>query len=308
MARAAGQLAAGQWCSCLCRPVAILTTHIRSGRPESRYSHCKRLDVKASKTAQEELRKLEGDKIQLRSEAEAPWRSLRLVLYGFSVASAGVATLISIPQLIGAAAGAPGALQLIDVLQNLAINIGAVAIFAFLFSRDWKARDKQLARLAREEALASLPVQLANNKRVKLADLQGLSRIVVVAGTQQQVSDAIAAAEPYKEQLQRRGVFVVPLPVYGGEAVSLAPPSPDQLRWRAAALNPDAWKQWFSDQLALAPNASPDRGLYVGLRLDGRVRASGMGQPPWARFAVELAPLEGEGKWTGFFDGFDGKV
>eukprot|EP00879_Flechtneria_rotunda_P021234 GHRR01022369.1.p1 GENE.GHRR01022369.1~~GHRR01022369.1.p1 ORF type:complete len:110 (+),score=18.68 GHRR01022369.1:672-1001(+) len=83
-------------------------------------------------------RKLEGDKIQLRSEAEAPWRSLRLVLYGFSVASAGVATLISIPQLIGAAAGAPGALQLIDVLQNLAINIGAVAIFAFLFSRDWK--------------------------------------------------------------------------------------------------------------------------------------------------------------------------
>eukprot|EP00879_Flechtneria_rotunda_P032067 GHRR01035218.1.p1 GENE.GHRR01035218.1~~GHRR01035218.1.p1 ORF type:complete len:124 (+),score=30.38 GHRR01035218.1:194-565(+) len=90
--------------------------------------------------------------------------------------------------------------------------------------------------------------------------------------------------------------------------VSLAPPSPDQLRWRAAALNPDAWKQWFSDQLALAPNASPDRGLYVGLRLDGRVRASGMGQPPWARFAVELAPLEGEGKWTGFFDGFDGKV
>lgn len=41
---------------------------------------------------------------------------------------------------------------------------------------------------------------------------------------------------------------------------------------------------------------------------DGRTRASGMGCPPWARFAAELAPLEGDDKWSGFFDGFDGKV
>jgi hypothetical protein len=32
-----------------------------------------------------------------------------------------------------------------------------------------------------------------------------------------QVSDALAAAELYREQLQRRGVFVVPLPVYGDD-------------------------------------------------------------------------------------------
>jgi hypothetical protein len=32
-----------------------------------------------------------------------------------------------------------------------------------------------------------------------------------------QVSDALAAAEPFREQLQRRGVFVVPLPVYGDD-------------------------------------------------------------------------------------------
>jgi hypothetical protein len=75
---------------------------------------------------------------------------------------------------------------------------------------------------------------------------------------------------------------------------SLPSPGKDELRWRAQALQPAAWREWFGAQLALAPNATPDRGLYVGLRLDGRVRASGMGQPPWARFAVELAPLEGE--------------
>jgi hypothetical protein len=54
--------------------------------------------------------------------------------------------------------------------------------------------------------------------------------------------------------------------------------------------------------------ASSEKGLFLGLRLDGRVRASGQGPPPWARFAAELAPLEGDDKWGGFLDGFDGKV
>jgi hypothetical protein len=74
----------------------------------------------------------------MRAEAEAPFRSLRLVFYGFSVASAGVATLISLPQLAGALGGARGALEVEDVLTNLAINIGAVTIFAYLFRQDWK--------------------------------------------------------------------------------------------------------------------------------------------------------------------------
>lgn len=95
---------------------------------------------------------MEQDRVRLRSEAEAPWRSLRLTLYGFSVASAGMGTLISLPQLIGALGGAPGALAVDTVLQNLAINLGAVGIFAFLFSRDWKVG--QLAGDAAARAVA----------------------------------------------------------------------------------------------------------------------------------------------------------
>ena len=37
---------------------------------------------------------------------------------------------------------------------------------------------------------------------------------VLVAGTSEQVNNAIKAAEPYKEQLQERGVVVVPLPIF----------------------------------------------------------------------------------------------
>jgi hypothetical protein len=44
-----------------------------------------------------------------------------------------------------------------------------------------------MARLLREEQLAGLQVQLANGKRLALGDLQGSSRVVLAAGTQQQV-------------------------------------------------------------------------------------------------------------------------
>jgi hypothetical protein len=74
----------------------------------------------------------------MRAEAEAPFRTLRLVIYGFSVVSAGVGTLISLPQLAGALGGARGALEVSDVLTNIAVNVGAVTIFGFLLSRDLK--------------------------------------------------------------------------------------------------------------------------------------------------------------------------
>lgn len=63
-------------------------------------------------------------------------------------------------------------------------------------------------------------------------------------------------------------------------------------RFRANPLRQDAWKSWFEEQMQLA-KASPEKGLYVGLRLDGRVRASGVGSPPFQRFVRELAPVTG---------------
>jgi uncharacterized protein YigA (DUF484 family) len=58
-----------------------------------------------------------------------------------------------------------------------------------------QARDKQMARLAREERLAALTMQLGNGKRVRVGDLQGKSRVVIVAGTQQQVGTAAKLQE-----------------------------------------------------------------------------------------------------------------
>lgn len=63
-------------------------------------------------------------------------------------------------------------------------------------------------------------------------------------------------------------------------------------RWKATPLRLEQWKAWFDEQTALA-GANLDKGLYISLRLDGRVRGSGQGPPPWQRLIAQLAPLEG---------------
>lgn len=120
----------------------------------------------------------------------------------------------------------------------------------------------------------------------------------------------MAAAEPLREALLQRGVLVVPLPVFGAaeqgaEAGAAGRPDAEDLRWRATPVRLEEWKGWFSEQAALA-GKDTGRGLYVGLRMDGRVRASGSGCPPWGAFVAALPPVEGF--FGGLFDGMDGRV
>ncbi len=52
-----------------------------------------------------------------------------------------------------------------------------------------QARDKQMLRLVREEKLGNLTLQLANGKKLSMGALRGSSRVVIVAGTKQQVRE-----------------------------------------------------------------------------------------------------------------------
>lgn len=63
-------------------------------------------------------------------------------------------------------------------------------------------------------------------------------------------------------------------------------------RWRAEAVRPEEWRAWFMEQAGLAA-AGTERGLYVSLRLDGRVRGSGVGAPPWERMVAQLPATDG---------------
>ena len=262
------------------------------------------------------------EEAELRAEAEAPFRSLRLVLFGFGGVSAALATFLSLPTLIGSLAGAANGKPIPEAGQDLAINVGALLLCGFFLKRDLDAREKQLARLLREDALGACRLELANGKLLRLGQLRGAARPVIIAGSPAQVKSALEAAEPYKEELALRGVLVIGLPIYidtgnGATAAAdstaieeainseLPPLKKDDLRWRAVPIRTDDWRRWFDQQAAAASKAT-EKGLYVGLRKDGRVRASGLGCPPWAQFAAQLPPEDGT--WGGFLDGMDGVV
>ena len=72
------------------------------------------------------------------SSIAALCRALRLVFFGFFTLSASIGAAIAITQVIGAIGNAPGALPLTDVATSLAIDLGAVALFAFLLRNDLK--------------------------------------------------------------------------------------------------------------------------------------------------------------------------
>jgi len=257
---------------------------------------------------------------KVRAEVEAPFRIVRLVLCGFFAGSASVGAAIALVQTLAAASGSAAApVSLQEAGQSLAIDLGAAAAFAFFFSRDWAARQKQLARLEREGKLGAQKVRLAGagNKIVRLRDLRGFARPVLLSGSAAQVGAALEAVTPeLKAALVERGVLVVPVVTEaergGGDGApstsspSIPPPTPADLRWRATPVNPASLAAWFADQAAVAgvaPALAAQRGLYVGLRMDGRVRASGLGCPAWAAFAAQLPPVE-----SGSWDGMDGKI
>lgn len=267
------------------------------------------------------LGKIAQEEASLRAEAEAPFRSLRIVLFGFGLVSAALATLFSIPTLIGSVGGAINAKPLAEALQDIGINVSALTICGFLLKGDLDAREKQMARLMREDQLGTCQIELANGKILRLGQLRGSVRPVIVVGTEEQVAQAVAAAEPLREKLAERGLMIVAVPMYqrasnasGAEddnsaaaetTLSLPPLTEDDLRWRANPIRIGEWKAWFDEQAA-ASNKGTGQGLYVGLRLDGRVRASGRGCPPWDIFAAQLPPVEGF--FSGLWDGMDGRV
>ena len=294
------------------RRVYSPTTIIKAQTTGSENSQTKQTKQKTKTNSLGNFRPPSKEEASLRAEAEAPFRSFRIVLFGFGVVSAGLATLFSIPTLIGTLAGAPNAKDLSEALQDILINVTALGVCGWLLKGDLDAREKQMARLLREDLLGMCQVELANRKVLRLGQLRGAARPVIVVGSQEQVSNALKLAEKYRQPLMERGVLLIGIPMYPGGEASSSPDSTeipelaeDDLRWRANPVRVSDWKAWFDEQ-AGASGKSVEQGLYVGLRLDGRVRASGRGCPPLDQFAVQLPPTDGF--FGGFLDGMDGRV
>ena len=108
------------------------------------------------------------------------------------------------------------------------------------------------------------------------------------------------------DEIKDRSICIIPLVLSGGDQVDMSDLISDpEVLLRPILIN--EWRAWLGEQMK---DAGVDQGVdvYIGLRMDGRVRASGKGVlPPWKKFIAELTPKEGI--WASdFMKGFDGRM
>ncbi|KAL0912778.1 hypothetical protein M5K25_016181 [Dendrobium thyrsiflorum] len=250
---------------------------------------------------------------KIRSEVLSPFRSVRMFFYLAFIASGALGGLITITRLISSLANPSKTLLLPEILKDLSIDLGAVFLFYFLYSRENEAKNVQLAKLFREESLSQLKLRIDQKKIVPINDLRGIARLVILAGPATYINESFKLSEPFTEGLLERGVLVVPFATDMSklefESVDCKEQLPiDEKRkklWQLRPFNVAEWSNWIGEQKKLA-TVSLDSPVYLSLRMDGRVRGSGVGYPPWNAFVAQLPPVKG--LWSGILDGMDGRV
>lgn len=146
---------------------------------------------------------------RIRSEVLSPFRSVRMFFYLAFIASGSLGGLIAITQLIGALANSARAAEVPEILKGLSIDIAAVSLFAFLYSRENKAKNAQLARLSREESLSNLKLRVDEKKIITVNDLRGIARLVICSGPASYIMESFNRSKPFTENLLERWVLVV---------------------------------------------------------------------------------------------------
>ncbi|KAJ8513775.1 hypothetical protein OPV22_004209 [Ensete ventricosum] len=251
---------------------------------------------------------------KIRSEVLSPFRSVRMFFYVAFMASGALGGLISITRLVPALVDSSRAAELPETLKGFGIDLGAVVLFAYLYTRESSAKNAQLAKLSREENLSKLKLRVDENRSIAVGDLRGVARLVILAGPASYIADSFARSKPYTDGLVERGVLVVPFVTDGStprfeldevEEDDEATVDRRKRLWRLSPLYTSEWAKWLDEQKKLA-NVSLDSPVYLSLRMDGRVRGSGVGYPPWNGLVAQLPPVKG--LWSGLLDGMDGRV
>lgn len=153
---------------------------------------------------------------KIRSEVLSPFRSVRMFFYLAFMASAGLGALIALTQLIPVLSSPARAAAAGETLKGLGIDVAAVSVFAFLYWRESKAKDAQVAKLTREENLSRLRIRAGEGRPpVPLGELRGTARLVIVAGPAAFVTESFRRSKPFLKDLMERGVLVVPFSTDG---------------------------------------------------------------------------------------------
>ncbi|KAK4407295.1 hypothetical protein Sango_0310500 [Sesamum angolense] len=224
---------------------------------------------------------------KIRSEVLSPFRSVRMFFYLAFVASGSLGGFIAFTQLLGALANSSRAADVPEILKGLGIDLAAVSVFAFLYYRENNAKNAQVARLSREESLSNLKLRVDEKRILSLSAFRGIARLVILAGPAAFIEESFKLSQPFSEE--------------EGTEIN----AKRKRLWQLAPVYVAEWTKWLDEQKKMA-NISPESPVYLSLRMDGRVRGSGVGYPPWNAFVVQLPPVKGI--WSGLLDGMDGRV
>lgn len=152
--------------------------------------------------------------------------------------------------------------------------------------------------------------------------LRGSTRPIILAGNKDAVTQAVQRASKFRTELLKRGVVLVPLiwsstkeelgtkkgfgnpktvlPAstiaaddFETRAKEIASKTAEQAdkKLKAEVVSPLEWERWVQEQQE-EEGVKPGSEVYIVLRLDGRVRKSGVGMPDWPELVKELPTLD----------------
>lgn len=170
----------------------------------------------------------------------------------------------------------------------MAVNLTVVALCAALLRFENKAGERRLERMSRGARIASLRIEDSVTRQiVRLKDLRGKTRVVLVAGASDNVVETMKSAEPLKDNLSKSNLLIVPFISGEDENVNVR-------NWRMQSYGKDEWSRWYESEREVAKarlSGKPDDVLVVIVRLDGKVGARSVGVPMWPKLIEEIAGL-----------------
>lgn len=265
---------------------------------------------------------------RLLTESIAPWRTLRLFLYISAGSGAFLGGLIT---LSGAAAALSGVKEGVDMnteYLNLAIDFGAVAIFAFLGKWDFdqgnelntkveekmertkqnkvirkgmKEREQTVAKLELDIRVSedtNVPMQRAVVESVQSG---GKQHMIIVVGPRKAIRDALLGANLVRQEFSVRDVLIVPYEL--GKKKDEEKVKPDAQKgfgarptWEAqpyiATPVGEAWDEYIQAELNDAVQQNGEKvkedGIAIVVANTGEIIRRGVGQVPWRNMVNEL--------------------
>ena len=262
---------------------------VASPRPLCRLNDASRRDAATASTTTR-LHMSEKDKpeysrkVRLREEIEAPFSKVRFFIYLTLGGGALTSLAVSAARIAAALSGINEDLLQESVI-NAAVDVGGLALIAFLLKRDLDAKDLRLKRATKGAELAKLKIQ--GSRRLlgdddtstfttSLSSLRrgrGIEkRVVIAAAGKEKMSEILKEANDLEDSLSFNDLVVVPVVLPQAKPPSVG----DDYQMPKCVAFPfgEGWKAMIDNEIRDAVNQGVDaevEGISIILKKNGRV-------------------------------------